>query len=149
MPEPAVMPTPIPPVIQPVIPPPPPLFPAPDMRTPVSGHHIGIQDLRIKRSIDFSWAAEPGVNTYIITIFQEEANGRRQIIRKEIENRNTWTLDDISILDRGNFIWQLEAVSKNDDSTIERRGIIAENLFTIDIPVPQAPSVSIDERDNP
>jgi len=93
------------------------------------------------------WSVVPGATTYILTIFQETPEGRREIIKNEIENRNFWILENISILDRGTFIWQVEAVSKNRDGTITRRGNITENSFEMDIPVPSAPSINIVEAD--
>jgi len=128
----------------PVTPPPPEPLAEAANRLPTNGHTIGIQELRTKRSIDFSWSPVSEANCYIITIFQETADGRRQILRNEIDNRTTWTLDNISILDRGRFIWQLEAVIKNSGGTITRRGKPGENSFILDIPLPSAPTIQIE-----
>ena len=109
------------------------------------GKHIGIEELRIKRSIDFSWSAVPDANGYIIALYQETPAGRRQIIQEELGNTTSWTLDKLSLLDRGNITWQLEAVIKNPSGVIEKRGDVGESSFVIDIPIPSEPSIRINE----
>ncbi|MDR0442099.1 MAG: hypothetical protein LBH44_01670 [Treponema sp.] len=116
--------------------PPPPLLPAPGNRLPAAGVRIGINELRRQRTIEFRWSAVPEANAYIFTLYQQTQGGRRQIIRREPDNRTSWTLRDLSTLDRGTFIWQVEAVSRNRNGTIERRGIVGENTFILDIPPP-------------
>jgi hypothetical protein len=111
-----------------------PLLPAPLTRRPLTGYRIGMEQLRGSDSIVFTWSAVPGANAYIFTLYQESGNGRRQIIRVPPENRRSWTLENVAALDRGTFIWQVEAVSMNSAGTIERRGSIGENSFIIDIP---------------
>jgi hypothetical protein len=56
-----------------------------------------------------------------------------------------WTLTDLSRLDVGTFVWQVEAVvaepaeGQGASATIIRRGEIGENRFTIDFNPPSAP----------
>jgi hypothetical protein len=110
------------------------LLPTPINRLPLSGHRIGIEQLRESDSIVFTWSAVQGANAYIFTLYQNTSNGRRQIIRVPPENRRNWTLENLAALDRGTFFWQVEAVNMNSAGTIERRGSIGENSFIIDIP---------------
>ena len=51
-----------------------------------------------------------------------------------MKNITRWSLTDLSILDMGTFVWQVEAVSRNRGGAIERRGKLGENTFFIDIP---------------
>jgi len=102
------------------------------------GYIIGIDVLRNQKAVDFKWSRVPEANAYIFTLYQEDSGGRRQINRTAPENRNAWTLDDISKLDRGKYTWQVEAVSIKQDGSIERRGDVGENSFTVDIPRPGA-----------
>ncbi|MDR0487224.1 MAG: FecR family protein [Treponema sp.] len=131
VPEPEIIPEPPPP------PPPPPLLSAPGSRLPAAGARIGIRELRTQQSITFRWAEVQGANAYIFTLYQQTARGRRQIpLQREPENRTSWTMTDLSVLDRGTFIWQVEAVSRRRNGTFERRGTIGENSFILDIPLP-------------
>ena len=137
-----------PPVVE--LPPPPPAAPAPAPppaplpllseplnRLPADGYRIGPEELRAMKNIEFRWAAVQGANAYILTLFQETGGGRRQIVRTSPENRTSWILEDLSILDRGKFIWQVEAVNRIRNGTIERHGRVRENSFIMDIPLPE------------
>jgi len=136
----------IPPVVEnpPPPPAPPPLFPAPRNLRPARGYRVGIEQLRARRSIDFGWAAVSGANNYIFTLYQQSATGRRQVIRRELGNRTNLTLDNLSVLDRGTFIWQVEAASRRN-GRIERRGRPAESSLTVDFPLPATPTLQVEE----
>jgi len=116
---------------------PPPVF-LPEVKNllPATGHRIQFEDLRKTRRIDFSWAPVNGASAYIFTLYHRGDNGkRRRIIQTEPLKKTNWTLDNLALLDRGTFIWQVEAVALNRNNRIERRGSITENTFIIDIPV--------------
>jgi hypothetical protein len=105
-------------------------------RFPPGGHRIGIEELRSRNNLVFSWTAVQGANAYIFTLYQQTTNGRRQIIRRAPENRTSFTLENLDQLDRGTFYWQVEAVNLSRNGLIERRGRITENSFVLDIPYP-------------
>jgi hypothetical protein len=116
-----------------------PTLPEAGNRHPSRGHRIGANELRelwAQGGLVFSWSAVDGANAYIFTLFQEENNRRRQIIRTDPLNQTRWTLNDIALLDEGTFVWQVEAVNHRN-GTIEQRGRIGENAFYVDVPVPQ------------
>ena len=133
------------PVPQP--PPPPPPFTAPLNRQPPTGYRIGVAELRTQRSIEFKWSAVQGANAYIFTLYQQNPGGRRQIVRVGPENRTAWTLENISTLERGTFVWQVEAVNMGQGGVIGRRGRTGENTFTLDVPIPAQPSLRIEQID--
>jgi hypothetical protein len=135
-PPPPPAPPPPPPRPRPPPPPPPPsLLPAPANFEPANNYRIGIEQLKTQRSITFRWSAVQGANAYVFTLYELAENGRRQIDHATVVNP-AWTLEDISALNRGTFIWQVEAVSRNAGSAIERRGNTGENIFIMDIPLP-------------
>jgi hypothetical protein len=113
-----------------------PLLAAPGNLRPSAGNYIGIEQLRTQRSIDFSWAAVQGANAYIFTLYEQTSDGRRSIISRPAENRTTWTLEDIGILEPGTFIWQVEAVNRGTTGAIEQRGRTGESTFILDVPLP-------------
>jgi hypothetical protein len=56
------------------------------------------------------------------------------------------TLEDLTLLDVGPFVWRVEAIAAEPDEdrrgvpgTITRRGEIGENRFTINFSLPGAP----------
>jgi hypothetical protein len=103
---------------------------------PANGHRIQFEDLRVTRRIDFSWSPVAGANAYIFTLYQQISGGqRRRVIQTDPLQRTRWTLDRLALLDRGTFVWEVEAINMNRRGRIERRGLVAENTFIIDIPV--------------
>jgi hypothetical protein len=90
----------------------------------------------------FSWSEVNGANAYIFTLFQETNNGKKQIVRTDPPlDRPRRTLD-LTLLDEGNFVWQVEAVNIRN-GTIEQRGRIGESTFYVDVPF-----IVIKELDN-
>ncbi|MDR0300801.1 MAG: FecR family protein [Treponema sp.] len=111
-----------------------PLLPSPGNRLPAEGQRIGIEELK-EVNINFSWSAVEGANAYIFTLYEDTGSGRRQITQVGPENR-TSCVADIKTLGRGDFVWQVEAVSTGLNNVIEQRGLPGENSFVIDIPRP-------------
>ncbi|MCL1931124.1 MAG: hypothetical protein FWF55_04855, partial [Treponema sp.] len=130
-PAPAAPPKPTPPPL----PKPPPPLPVPGGRQPVNGYRIGIEQLKTQRSITFKWSAVQGANAYIFTLYEQTDKGRRQINRVTVINP-AWTLEDVSALHSGSFIWRVEAVNRNARNTVVRHGTTGENTFIMDIPLP-------------
>ncbi|MCL2196635.1 MAG: hypothetical protein FWB77_03365 [Treponema sp.] len=122
-------------VQQPASPPPVTLLPAAQNLRPVRGTSFGFSELQSNRNIVFRWAAVSGANAYIFVLYQQTSTGRRQVISAEINNGTSYTLTDLSLLDRGAFVWQVEAVN-TARGVIQRRGRAAENTFIIDYPIP-------------
>jgi hypothetical protein len=114
-----------------------PLLPAAEERQPENNYRIGPSRLRQSLYLTFHWKGVRGANAYILTLLDSSG---REIFKTAPLAESSYTLDLRSI-DRGNFIWKLEAVQWNGE-TIERRGLPAENSFTIDIPLPGNPQVN-------
>ena len=139
-PQPRPAPPPPRPAPQPQPAPPAPLpEPARESRRPADGQRIEPDELRTNQRIDFSWAPVSGANAYIFSLSHQDTDERRQIIRTEPLEETGWTLNDLSVLEQGTFIWQVEAVNRNRDGTIERQGTVSENSFEVNIPVPAIP----------
>ena len=120
-----------------------PSLPAPEnLHLPLAtGDRIGVEELRAKRSIDFKWSPVPGANAYILSLYTETAGGRQELFRSAPIGSTEWILDDVSILERGVLVWQVEAINIDPDGTVRERGWIEENSFTLDIPAPRSPSM--------
>jgi len=114
-----------------------PRLPAPVNLRPPSGHNIEIESIRTQRAINFSCQAVTGANAYIFTLFEQTANGRRQIIRTSPQNVPRWSLDDLNVLANGTFVWQAEAVNINQTGVIEQSGAPGESLFIVEFPLPE------------
>jgi hypothetical protein len=63
-----------------------------------------------------------------------EEDGSRRLIQRWVSPRNSRTLDNLSLLKNGGFIWQVEGIRGGIDGPIRQRGTVGENRFTIDLP---------------
>jgi len=116
-------------VVQPI-----PLLPAPQNMSPSTNTVFGHVDLQSRREIVFNWSAVQGANAYIFTIYQQSSSGRRQIVRST-ESGTSYTLTNLSLLDRGTFVWQVEAVNTRN-GVVEQNGRAGENVFVLDFQTP-------------
>jgi hypothetical protein len=112
-----------------------PLLAAPLLALPAAGYNISLEIfLQMNNNITFNWQPVAEANAYIFTLFHQSAySGQRQVIQIGPQNATTWTLHDMRLLDRGTFIWQVEAVYLIEGE-IERKGNIAERRFAMNIP---------------
>jgi hypothetical protein len=100
---------------------------------PENGTHFGPDRLRDIEIITFAWEAVPGANIYTMTLYREDS-GRQQIIRQWESSAITSKAIEVNLLGNGSFIWQVEASRRALDGSIERRGTLGENRFTLDLP---------------
>jgi hypothetical protein len=113
-------------------PPPPPLLAEPLGRLPSNGHRVGPEQLREFRSIRFSWNAVPGADSYVFVLYRDEGRTRR-LIQRWASARNFHVLSDLTLLENGRFIWEVEAVNQSAGGPVQR-GRPGTNYFTVDIP---------------
>lgn len=112
------------------------LLPSVQILQPPSGGILGLDDLT-GRSLTFRWSSSEGANAYTFTLFQITQENRKQIVRETINGNNVYTLNNLRLLSRGNFLMQVEPLNIRG-GTIEQRGNIAESRFIIDVPAPEA-----------
>jgi hypothetical protein len=120
-------------------------LPGPASRLPEDGKVLGAAELRANRRIAFSWDAVTGATGYLFVL--EHALTGTPVMRQGPSAETALTLDDLSILDVGPFVWRVEAVAAEPDGAapehsgaITRRGEIAENRFTIHFSLPGVPA---------
>jgi len=117
-------------------PPPPALFAAPQIIQPAHGTTYGFEQLLSQRTVNFRWSPVRGANAYIFTLYEQTANGRRQILRSTINRGTRYTMDNLRALEKGTFVWQVEAVRMGRRNVIEQHGRTTDNIFTVNFPVP-------------
>ncbi|MDR0655128.1 MAG: FecR family protein [Treponema sp.] len=113
-----------------------PPLPAPSGRRPETGYVLDLVALSESRTLVFSWNPVDGADAYAFTLFRETGPGRREPVVNSEGPQTSYTLEDLSLLDTGRFVWQVEALNRE---TGERRGRPGENVFTVDIPQPAVP----------
>jgi hypothetical protein len=113
------------------------LLPAPGNRRPESGYRIGAEELRQQRNIVFRWSAVEGATSYILSIYRETPQGRRQIFITEPTEQLSFTFVNLELFENtGTYVWQVEALFINRQGIIEQRGRPGENAFTLNVPRP-------------
>jgi len=113
-----------------------PPLPPPRGRLPASEHTITPEHVRAERSVAFSWNEVEGANSYMLTVLRDDA-ARSPVIQTPLLTENGYTVEDVRLLGRGEFLWQVEALYVMDDGFIVQRGELAGNKLIIDIPFPQ------------
>jgi hypothetical protein len=100
---------------------------APGLTLP--GHEEIFTEERIlqDRAIKFSWNAVPGATAYELVIHHVSPQGTQEVFRTTVRNALSYSLSDLTVLDRGQFRWQLRAL----DGT--RRGSPTERVFAVDM----------------
>jgi hypothetical protein len=119
-----------------------PLLEPPRMISPLNNAVIDLAAIQQGRSITFTWGASPGANAYIFTLAPADSP-RNVLIRSEPISQTVYTIGNLSLLDSGNFIWQVEPVNLGADGSIEQRGEIGEAAFSIDVPPLSKPNLGV------
>jgi hypothetical protein len=121
-----------------------PLLPAAANRTPRNGTVITGADLRQNRRILFSWDVVPEAAGYLFAVEHRET--RRAVVPERLLTASSFVLEDLTLLDRGEFIWRVEAVltepvlgGRENEEEIIRRGETGENRFSIEFDLPDTP----------
>jgi hypothetical protein len=116
-----------------------PLPPLPAARavSPQNNHVFGIEELAEMSSINFEWQPVQGANRYIFNLYVRSSSGSlTRIVENQSQSGTSYTYRNLTgIIDNGSsFVWRVEAQSRRNDGTIERRGNSAEFTFMINLP---------------
>ncbi len=80
--------------------------------------------------IDFSWEPLEGAEEYVFTLKDSQ---ERIVIKENIGKETTIRFTDLEALDRGTFIWSIEASRKLPSDVVQQSDIF-EQSFIIDLP---------------
>lgn len=114
-----------------------PPLPASNGLTPYRGFVFGPAELRSVPGLRFSWEPVPTATRYIFSLFRE--TDPLPLVRADDLQQPTFTLSDLSILDRGAYRWTVQAQGIDRNGELERDGTVAESSFRIDLPRIRAP----------
>jgi len=119
-------------VSQPRVVQPPPLLPAPQNLSPAANALIRYYESM--REIAFRWSPVAGANAYIFTLYRQNASGRQQIVRSTVSG-TSFTMTNLSLLDGGSYVWQVEAVNTRN-GVVQQNGRVAQSVFDFDFETP-------------
>ena len=89
------------------------------------------------KDIVFEWRPVNGATAYVFTLYEQTENERRLIAGTDPVAQTSFVLDNLSVLENGTFIWQVEALNIKSDGTVEQRGRQAEYTFILAFPHPE------------
>ena len=93
---------------------------------------IGLEQLTNDRNITFRWDIVEEANAYIFSLFLKE-DPPKLIISASPQTSRSFVLEDLSLLNQGDYLWQVEAIYLNANGVIEQRGRTEQNPFSIEI----------------
>lgn len=109
-----------------------PQLPVPGIIQPAGDSVIDLEQLMKDRNIIFKWDTVNGANSYILSLYRD--NTSPALIFTSLPQTNTsFTFDNLTLLNGGNYLWQVEAIYRSESGVIEQRGAIVQNSFTIEI----------------
>jgi hypothetical protein len=100
---------------------------APVLTSPPDEHIFTDESFRNNPAIQFNWNSVSGALSYELVIYQENRQGSAEIFRTTVRSETGYRLNDLSILDRGSFRWQVTALDGS------RRSAPAQFIFALDI----------------
>jgi hypothetical protein len=109
-----------------------PLLNTPQVLEPQEGYSLGPEQLRISRELRFDWEPLEGANRYKAEI-RRKGNGEI-LYSTGLIRQTEFILEDVSILDKGEFEWTLHGEYRNSKGIIEQNGEYGKFHFSIDLP---------------
>ena len=107
-----------------------PLLPTAKNATPAKDAVFDMDYFMNNTSIQFNWDAVPTAEKYTFLLKDSSNN---VLISKEMGTETSFIFENIELLDRGTFIWEVEAIRNLPG--LEQRGSVLTQSFMIDLPV--------------
>ena len=109
-----------------------PLLSSPPYIQPAYDEVITLDQLMAERKITFKWEQVPDANAYIFSLYGN--SDKQNLLAVSSPSPSTsFELTDLAVLNMDGYFWQVEAVLVSRNGTIERRGVIQQRSFVVDI----------------
>ncbi|MBN1647228.1 MAG: hypothetical protein JW874_04275 [Spirochaetales bacterium] len=122
-----------------------PPLPGPRLTGPGDKIKYGAEELKKINEIHFSWEAVAGATDYRFAIFRTD-NMKDPVFQAERISKTSYTLDDLSVLDKGEFVWTVSAEARNIKGVLIQPGKEAKRNFIIDLPLLEKPDVKSGDK---
>ena len=93
---------------------------------------IDLAQLTRDRNITFRWNPVAGANTYIFSLYHGD-NPPTLLQTSTPDNVLSYVFENLSVLQEGLHLWQVEAAYRNPAGVIEQRGRIVQHSFFIEV----------------
>lgn len=115
------------------------MLPAASGLEPATGSVFGPEELRGMRSIRFSWKPVPEAVHYTFRLYR--ADGAEPVVSVDSLADASYLLEDLTVLERGDFSWTVEAVGRDEERGAVPAVGAAKSVFRIELPPLVAPTV--------
>ena len=115
-----------------------PALPPVHILSPAKGFVFGPEELRRRRAIPFSWEKVDGATHYRLTL--KKQGGAEPVLFIDRWGKTEFLLDELSHLDRGEFLWEVEALAVDGEGELEQEGTPVRSSFFIQLPRMENPS---------
>ena len=106
-----------------------PLLPVVKNASPAQSTEFDMNYFMATPTITFDWDEVPNAEKYI---FKLKDSNNNVLISKEFVNETSFVFENIELLDRGTFIWEVEALRYLPDFV--QRGTVFSQSFIVDLP---------------
>nr|MCR5401943.1 hypothetical protein [Treponema sp.] len=114
-----------------------PLLSKPLLSSPSENLLMDAQYLRKYRAINFEWKEVPSANSYNLTLYKKEADGKlRAVWSQKKLKQNRVRLKNLTMLDTGTFVWNVEAYNYAKDGFELQHSLISQGTFKIQFAAP-------------
>ena len=114
-----------------------PLLPVPGRIVPARGFTFGPAELRDITALRFDWDAVPGATQYIFELYKGTDT---EPMAYSTQAERTFAIDDLSVLENGDYRWTLKAQAYDANHELEQDGTTLESRFKIALPALVAPA---------
>jgi hypothetical protein len=119
-----------------------PRLPVVQIVQPAQREQIGANLVQQQRSLNFSWDSVSGANAYIFTLASDKAP-QTPLVQTKPLTETVYRVEDMTLLDVGDFIWRVEAVNVDEHGGVDQRGEVRDIRFTINIPPLSNPKLRV------
>jgi len=93
---------------------------------------ITLEQLMEDRNITFIWEEVPEANAYIFSLYGV-TDKQELLFASSPEPDTSFILTDLALLTLEDYVWQVEAVTISRSGTVERRGLLEQHPFKVNI----------------
>ncbi|POR00483.1 hypothetical protein AU468_09620 [Alkalispirochaeta sphaeroplastigenens] len=120
-----------------------PLLEPPLLETPVSGTVLGVPYLSRAEDLRFSWEPLEGANRYVFRLICESSGA--SLVGDLLLEESEFLLTDLSLLDRGDFRWEVRGQLRDEPRVVIQEGLVAAGYFRVDLPDLRAPQLFLQD----
>jgi hypothetical protein len=119
-----------------------PPLPGAELLSPSHDFVFGPAELRAQRSIVLAWKPVEGATHYSLVVYASDKDA--PIIKLEKLIATSYSIGDLSLLDKGDYNWSVQAFAYDSSDELEQTGLDSRSTFSIRLPAVKAAQTNSD-----